>query len=140
MYLYSASAKKRLEDTDLRDNSIDVFVQDDTGLWKNTGKEKKRFRWFRRISYFAVFNNIIFMWEQSKVGIAITATLFELAFAGITIGLFFAYSNLFCMYGNIILYTGRIAPKTETVTLIFDVILKKITPYEDCTDKMKEYL
>ena len=140
MFSHSVNAKKRMLDFDLMKHSNTVFVQDDDGTWMDTNKEKKRFRWFRRISYFAVFNNIIFMWEQSKVGIAITATLFELAFAGITIGLFFAYSNLFCMYGNIILYTGRIAPKTETVTLIFDVILKKITPYEECTDKMKEYL
>lgn len=84
--------------------------------------------------------NIIVIWVQSKGSIAITATIFELAFAGITVGLFFAYINLFCMYGNFILFTGRNASNTETITLIFDVIGKKLAPYEEYKEKMKDYI
>lgn len=140
LFSYSVNAKKRMLDTDLRDHSDTVFIQDADGTWRNTNKEKKRFRWFRRISYIAVVCNIIVIWIQSKGAIAIIATLFELAFAGITIGLFFAYANLFCMYGNLILFTGRNALNTETVTLIFDVIGKKLVPYEEYKEKMKDYL
>ena len=140
MYLYSASAKKRMEDTDLRDNSIDVFVQDDTGLWKNTGKEKKRFRWFRRMSFIAVVCNIITIWVQSKGGIVIAATLFEIAFSGIIIGNCYAYLYLYSMYSSFILFTGKNASNTETVTLVFDVICKKFAPFEEYKEKLKEHL
>ena len=138
MFSHSVNAKKRMLDSDLRDHSNTVFVQDDDGVWRDTNKEKKRFRWFRRISYVAVICNIIVIWFQSKGSTAITAIIFELAFAGITVGLFFAYINLFCMYGNFILFTGRNASNTETVTLIFDVMSKKLAPYEEYKEKMKD--
>lgn len=140
LFSYSVNAKKRMLDTDLRNHSDTVFIQDADGTWRNTNKEKKRFRWFRRISYIAVVGNIIVIWIQSKGAIAITATLLELAFAGITIGIFFAYVNLFCMYGNFILFTGRNASNTENVTLIFNVMAKKLVPYEEYKEKMKDYL
>lgn len=140
MFSHSVHAKKRMLDSDLRDHSNYVFVQDADGTWRDTNKEKKRFRWFRRISYIAVICNIIVIWVQSKGSIAIMATIFELAFAGITVGLFFSYINLFCMYGNFILFTGRNASNTETVTLIFDVMGKKLAPYEEYKEKMKEYI
>ena len=140
LFSYSVNAKKRMSDTDLKDHSDTVFIQDADGTWRNTNKEKKRFRWFRRISYIAVVCNIIVIWVQSQGAIAIIATLFELAFAGITIGIFFAYINLFCMYGNFILFTGRNASNTETVTLIFDVMAKKLAPYEEYKEKMKDYI
>ena len=140
MLSHSVNAKKKMLDSDLRDHSNTVFVQDADGTWRDTNKEKKRFRWFRRISYVAVICNIIVIWVQSKGAIAITATIFELAFAGITVGLFFAYINLFCMYGNFILFTGRNASDAQTITLIFDVIGKKLSPYEEYKEKMKDYI
>ena len=140
LFSYSVNAKKRMSDTDLKDHSNTVFIQDADGTWRDTNKEKKRFRWFRRISYIAVVCNIIAIWDQSQGAIAITATLFELAFAGITIGIFFAHINLFCMYGSFILFTGRNASNTKTVTLVFDVMAKKLAPYEEYKEEMKEYL
>ncbi len=140
LFSHSVYAKKRMLDTDLRDHSNSVFVQDDDGVWNDTGKEKKRFKWFRRISYIAVVCNIIVIWIESKGAIAILATIFELAFAGITIGILFTYINLFCMYNSFILFTGRNASNTETVTLIFDVIGKKLAPLEEYKEKMKDYL
>ena len=140
MFSYSLNAKKRMLDTDLKDHSNTVFVQDSNGTWRDTNKEKKRFRWFRRISYIAVVANIIIVWAQSKGTIAIVSTLFELTFAGITIGIFFAYINLFCMYGNLILFTGKNVSNTATVTIIFDVVGKKFASYEEYKEKMKDYL
>lgn len=140
MFSHSVHAKKRMLDSDLRDHSNTVFVQDADGTWRDTNKEKKRFRWFRRISYIAVICNIIVLLDESQGAIAITATIFELAFAGITLGLSFAYVNLFCMYGALILFTGRNASNTKTVTLIFDVMGQKLVPYEEYKEKIKEYI
>ena len=44
------------------------------------------------------------------------------------------------MYGNFILFTGRNASNTENVTLIFDVMGKKLAPYEEYKEKMKDYI
>lgn len=140
LFSYSVNAKKKMLDTDLKKHSDTVFVQDADGTWRDTNKEKKRFRWSRRISYIAVVLNIIAILAEYKGAISITAIIFELAFAGITIGLNYAYTNLFCMYGNFILYTGKNASNTKTVTLIFDVIGNKLAPYSEYKKNMKEYL
>ena len=140
MFSYAVKAKKRMTDTDLMEHSNRVFIQDADWTWRNTNKEKKKYRWFRRISYIAIVGNIICLWSESETAIAISATMFELAFAGLSIGLVFAYINLYCMYGNFILYTGKNASNTETVTLIFDVMGNKLAPYEEYKGKMKELL
>ena len=140
MLSYSIYAKKRMADTDLRDHSCNIFMQDADGTWRNTNKEKKRFRWLRRISYVAVIANIIVILTQSKGVIAISATIFELVFAGLTIGLYFAYINLFCMYGTFILFTGRNSNNTQNVTLVFDVIGKKLLSYEEFKKTMKDFI
>ena len=138
MFSHSLNAKKRILDTDLRDHSNTVYIQDADGTWRDTNKEKKRFRWLRRISYFAALGNIIVIWVQSKGAIAVTATIFELAFVGLTVGMFFAYVSLFCMYENFILFTGRNISNNENVTLIFDVVGRKLAPYKEYKEKMKD--
>ena len=140
MLSYSIYAKKRMADTDLRDHSCNVFMQDADGMWRDTNQEKKRFRWFRRISYVAAIANIIVIWTQSNGAIAIGATICELAFAGLSVGLYFAYINLFCMYGTFILFTGRNVTNTQNVTLVFDVIGKKLLPYEEFKNTMKDFI
>lgn len=140
MFSYSLYAKKRITDTDLRDHSCNVFMQDADGMWRDTNQEKKRFRWFRRISYVAVIANIIVIWTQSQGGIAIAATVCEFAFAGLSVGLYFAHINLFCMYGTFILFTGRNVTNTQNVTLVFDVIGKKLLPYEEFKKTMKDFI
>lgn len=140
MFSYAVKAKKRMTDTDLMEHSNSVFIQDTDGTWRDTNKEKKKYKWFRRISYIAIVGNIICLWSESETAIAISAIMFELAFAGLSIGLVFAYINLYCMYGNFILFTGKNASNTETVTLIFDVMGNKLAPYEEYKGKMKELL
>ena len=140
MFSYSIYAKKKMVDTDLRDHSCNIFMQDADGTWRDTNQEKKRFRWFRRISYVAVIANIIVIWTQSNGAIAIGATICELAFAGLSVGLYFAYINLFCMYGTFILFTGRNVTNTQNVTLVFDVIGKKLLHYEEFKNTMKDFI
>lgn len=134
---YGCNARKRMRDTDLKDHSCDVFQQDADGTWRDTNKEKKRFRWFRRISYIAVIANIVVIWSSSSGGTAIAATLFELAFLGLTIAVFFTYVNLFCMYGSIILFTGKNMTNNATVTIVFDVMGKKLVPLDEYQAKFK---
>ena len=140
MFSYAVKAKKRMTDTDLMEHSNSVFIQDTDGTWRDTNKEKKKYRWFRRISYIAIVGNIICLWSESETAIAISATMFELAFAGLSIGLVFAYLNLYCMYGSFILFTGGNTSNTENVTLIFDVFGKKLAPYKEYKEKLKEYI
>lgn len=140
MFSYSINAKKRMLDNDLKEHSTYVFMQDADGTWRDINKEKKRFRWLRRISYIAVIANINVIWIQSSGGIAIAATIFEIAFAGLSIGLYFANVNLFCMYGNFILFTGKNLTTGKSVTLIFDVMGKNLAPYEEYKEKMKDYI
>ena len=140
MLSHSLNVKKRMVDTDLKTHSNTVYIQDSDGTWRNTNKERKKYRFFRRISYIAVICNIIVIWVQSKGAIAISATIFELIFAGLTIGVFIAYSNLFCMYDNFILFTGRNEANTANVTLLFDVMSKKLAPYDEYNENIKKIL
>ncbi len=135
MFFRSINAKKRMTDIDLKKCSITKFEQDGDGTWRDTTEEKKKFKWFRRISYIAVIANIIFVWSESKGGIAIAVTFFEVAFLGLTVAFNYAWFNFFCMYGNFILFTGRNASNTQSVTLIFDVFGEKIAPYEEYKEK-----
>lgn len=140
LFSYSINAKKKMTDIELKNHSNTIFVLDGDGTWRNTKKEKKRFRWFRRISYIAIFLNIICIWKDSSGIMAIIATLLELAFFCITIAILFTYDDLFCMYGDVILFTGRNISNTKNITLIFDVVNKKLAPYEEYKEKMKENL
>lgn len=140
LFSYSVNAKKRMIDLDLITHSDTVFIQGKDGIWRDTNKEKKRFRWFRRISYIAVVCNIIVIWIEPKGAITITATLFELAFAGLSFALVIAFCNLFCMYNSFMLITGKNSANTENVTLIYDIMANKISPYEEFNDNLKKLL
>ena len=58
---------------------------------------------------------------------------------GLTIGLFFAEANLSSMYGNIILFTG-IGAEGKLVTIVFDVISRKLFTYKEFEAKFKQIL
>ena len=140
MFTHSINAKKRIQDVDLMTHSNSIFNKNADGTWYDTKEEKKKYKWFRRISYIAVVANIIFIWTQSNGGIAVAATLFEIVFLVLTIGFYFAYNNLFSMYGNFIFFTGRNFSNTETVTLVFDSMQRKLTIYDELDNNMKKYL
>ena len=44
------------------------------------------------------------------------------------------------MYGNFIFFTGRNLSNTETVTLVFDSMQRKLTIYDELDNNMKKYL
>lgn len=44
------------------------------------------------------------------------------------------------MYDNFILFTGKNLTNTANITLLFDVKRKKLIPYNECKENIKEYL
>lgn len=140
LLFYTINAKKRMTDVDLKDNSNYVFIKNADEMWVNTNKEKKRFKWLRRLSFVAAICNIIVVWTQSTGAIAITATILELFFAGLTIGVFFAHNNLFCMYSSFILFTGQKGPGNNVPDLIFDGLSQKLISYEKYDERLKQLL
>ena len=138
MFSHLFYAKKRMLDIDLKMHSTAVFEQDSDGTWRMNAEEKKKYKWLRRISYIAVACNIIMIWVFSKGTLAVAATIFEILFLGLSIGFYFAYDNLFIMYGNIIFYTSN--NLSTTVTLVYDVFHNQLVAYDFINEKVKEYL
>ena len=136
---YSIHSKKRMTDIDMMKHSIYKYIQDANGTWRSTNKEKKKYKVFRIISYICVVANIILIWISSSGALAVFATLFEIAYVALTIGLFFAEANLSSMYGNIILFTG-IGAEDKLVTIVFDVISRKLFTYKEFETKFKQIL
>ena len=134
---YSCKSRQRMSDIMLKAHSCFLFEQDDDGTWRDTCKEKKRFKWFRRISYIAVVANIIVIWTSAKGGIAIAATIFEVVFLGLSIAVYFARENFTCMYENIILFTGKNLSNNSEVTIVFDVLGRKLYPFDEYKSKFK---
>ena len=89
---YSIHSKKRMTDIDMMEHSIYKYIQDANGTWRSTNKEKKKYKVFRIISYICVVANIILIWISSSGALAVFATLFEMAYTGLTIGVFFCRS------------------------------------------------
>ena len=137
---YSINSRKKMLDIELKEHSTYTFIQDEDGTWRDTNKEKKRFKAFRIIAYISAIGNIIVVWCLSNGTLAIMTTIFELLLLGLSIGLYFAYANLACMYGTFILYTGYNVDKTQKITLIFDVIGRKLAPFEEYKEKYKDLL
>ena len=142
LLVYASSLKKRMIDVELRDHSNTIFVQDADGTWRDTNKEKKGFRWFRRLSYFSVGVNLVLIWNlrESTIGISVFATITEILFVGLSIYLFFAVVDLYCMYGTFIIFTGKREVDNKEISLVFDTIKGVLTPYEEYDGKIKEMM
>lgn len=134
---YCLRAKKRMGDFDLSTHSCYKFIQDEDWTWVDTSKEKKRYRWFRRISYVAAIANLIVIWGTSSGTLAILATIAELAYIGLTVGAFFAYINLLSGYGTIVIFTGKQVYGDQIVSIVFDKLKKVLIPYEEFEEKYK---
>lgn len=91
------------------------------------------------ISYIFVVANIIVILTSPSGALAAFAAIFELLFAGLIIKLFFAETNSACIRVNIILFTG-IVIDNKPITLVFDIIGKKLATYEEFEAKFKQIL
>ncbi len=135
---YTLKSKKMYADYDMAKYTSDIFILDGDGIWRDNNKEKKRYKWFRRISYVAVVFNIICIWTLGSGVIRIFATVFELAFLGLTIASVFIRINLYCMY-NAIFISGLNASGTS-VTLVHDVSQNKLYTLEEYKRLYKDFI
>lgn len=136
---YTIKAKKLFRDYDLAKHTSDIFEQDGDGIWRDTNREKKRYKWLRRISYVAVICNIICIWTMGSGVIRIFATIFELAFLGLTIASVFVRINLYCMY-NTLFISGLNASGTERVTLVHDNIQNRLCTLEEYKELYSDFI
>lgn len=128
---YTLKAKKVYPDYKLAKQNSDIFAKDKDGIWRNTGKEKKRYKVFRRIGYVCVGLNIAAIWVLgSNLVLQIFATIFEAAFLGLTVAAVFTRVNLYCLYTTVFI-SGYNASHTEKVTIVHDGITHKLYLYED---------
>ena len=136
--VYAFNFKARMSDADLKSHSCENFKQDADGTWR-IYSEKKSFIWFRRLSNLSCVANIIMAWSMNQEPISIVSTIFEIILFGLSIASIFSYSNLFCMYGNFILYTNK-NNAGDQVALVFDVMGKKLITYDDFKKKYGKIL
>lgn len=136
----SIYVSKRMPNELYKDHACTIFVQDNDGIWIDTLKEKKRYSIFRRLSYLCVIGNIVLIWANGGNSFAVGATILEILFLGLSVGLYFATTNLYSMYGIYVIATGRNMTNTRDVTLLLDMNQKKIRPMEDVDEKLAQYL
>ena len=138
MYHTSCSTKL-IVDTELKNHHCDIFDLNSDQVWCSTGKEKKRYKRLRIISYVAVIANIIIIWTNCSGGIAVAATIFEILFLAITVVSHILRIDLYCMY-NIVIITGRNLNDTEIVKIVYDGMSRKIMTFNEFEEKFKALL
>lgn len=136
---HTMRAKKRYLHSDLARYNSYKFVLNADGIWRDSNKEKKRYRWLRRISYICVIANIIIIWTMGSGAVRIFATIFELAFLALTIATVFLSINLYCMYCTIVI-TGLNSSGTERVALVYDCNAKKLFDIEEYEKRFPSFI
>ena len=136
---YTLKAQKYYFDRDLAKYNSDIFVLDGDGVWRDSNKEKKKYKYLRRISYACVIANIICIWTMGSGAIRIFATIFELVFLALTVGSVFLRINLYCMYSTLFI-TGYNSSGTEKVTIVHDSLQKKLFTYEEYKEKFSSFI
>lgn len=136
---YALRTKKYYPDHQLAKYTADVYVQDSDGIWRDGYREKKKYKWMRRISYIAVLGNIICIWTMGSGMARIFATVFELAFLALTIASSLLRINLYCMY-NTLFISGYNASGTEKVTIVYDCMQKKLLTFEEYKERYSPFI
>ena len=95
------------------------------------GALNKKYKVFLVLTCISAVCNIIIAWVENKRGMALPATIFELAVIGLSIFVFnFKALDFFYGYSNL-RFTGRNDTNTQTVVLIFEPIMNKLYTEED---------
>ena len=127
---YIRKAQYHYDCFDFSENSFFRFELDADGVLR-CGTLKKKYKWFTVITCICVFCNIIVVWMEANVVLALIATLFELALGALSIYIFyFKALDFFCGY-NHLRFTGRNDVNTQTVVLIYDPLMNKLYTEED---------
>ena len=138
LMIYALKTEKHFADHLLAKYNCDIFINDD-GVWRNTNREKKRYKWIRRISYVCVIANIICIWAMGSGAVRVFATIFELAFLALTFASRYFNVDFYCMY-NAIFISGPNASETERGTLVYDCLNKKLSSYKEYSEKYSAFI
>lgn len=112
------------------ENSFFHFELDADGVLR-CGHLKKRYKWFSVITCICAVCNIIVVWMEANIMLALLATIFELALGVLSIYVFYFkaldYFSGYCQ----LRFTGRNDSNTQTIFIIYDPILNKLYTEEE---------
>ncbi len=131
--VYGFKSKLLYRDVQLAHNSTSKYVKDKYNLWMPR-REKRIFKIARWLAAISVILSIVFIWFN-KNNLSGVATVFEILFLASIIFVRFADAALFAQY-TIVYFEGSNLAKSETVTLVWDPMIKKFIPEEEYKRKM----
>ena len=112
------------------ENSFFRFELDGDGVWR-CGQLKKKYKWFSVITCICALCNIIVVWMEANIILALLATIFELALGVLSIYVFyFKALDYFCGYCHL-RFTGRNDSNTQTISIIYDPTFNKLYTEEE---------
>ena len=112
------------------ENSFFRFELDDDGVLR-CGQLKKKYKWFSVITCICALCNIIVVWMEANIILALLATIFELALGVLSIYVFY-FKVLYYFSGYCHLrFTGRNDSNTQTISIIYDPTFNKLYTEEE---------
>lgn len=137
LYSYSVNSKKLMKDTELKNNSCNIFLKDIYGTWRDTFKLKKKYKWFKALAYISIFANIIMIGLEGK-SIIILSIIFEFIFFGLSIAFYRIYDDFSLGYSIFVLYKGYDNSKTKEVTILHQLNNNKFISFDMVNEEIKK--
>lgn len=122
------------ETKDLAEHNVDIFMPDVDGVWRDIGKEKKRYKITRWLAYISVVGNIICIWALPNSSKSIIATVMEMVFLAAVVISHFMQNNFFIGYETVY-FTGKDLAGRNTVTIVYNRMLKVVMPKDEYEKK-----
>ena len=130
VFFYVAKAKRFYDCYEFSLTSCFRFEPDADGVLR-MGTLNKKYKVFLVLTCICAVFNIIVVWLENKSGMALTATIFELAVMGLSIFVFnFKALDFFYGYSNL-RFTGANETTGQKVVLIYEPIMNKLYTEED---------
>lgn len=130
MAFYLVKAKRFYDCYEFSLTSCFKFIPDVDGVLR-MGTLKKKYKVFLVLTCISAICNIIVVWMENKNGMALPATIFELAVLGLSIFAFnFKSLDFFYGYSNL-RFTGANETTGQKVVLIFETPTNKLYAEED---------
>ena len=130
MSFYLLKAKRFYESYEFSLTSCFRFEPDVDGVLR-MGTPNKKYKVFLVLTCICAVCNIIVVWLENKSGMALPATIFELAVLGLSIFVFnFKALDFFYGYSNL-RFTGVNETTGQKVVLIYEPIMNKLYTEED---------
>lgn len=134
MFFYLVKAKRFYDCYEFSLTSCFRFQPDADGVLR-MGAPNRKYKIFLVLTCISAICNIIIVWIENKSGMALPATIFELAVLGLSIFVFnFKALYFFYAYSNL-RFSGANETTGQKVVLIFEPIMNKLYTEEDYLKK-----